>query len=63
LEEVVYIFTAFSVDGVMFCRLFPVAGNAWAGFSTSPAVCLFVYVHYDTLLKSGNRAAVTDTVF
>jgi hypothetical protein len=46
----------------MFCHLFPVAGNAWAGFSTSPVVCLYVYVYYDTLFKSSNRAAATDTL-
>jgi len=39
----------------MFCHMFPVAGQCLAGFSTSPAVCLFVYIHYDTLFKSSNR--------
>jgi hypothetical protein len=61
LEEVVYIFTAFNIDGDLVCHLFPVAGRAWAGFNISPVVCLFVYVHYDTLFKNGNRTAV-DTV-
>jgi hypothetical protein len=62
LEEVVYIFKAFSIDGDIFYHLFQVAGNAWVGFNISPVVCLFVYLHCDTLFKNSNRTAVTDIV-